>query len=158
MRTPEPLDTASDARALDRWYVLGLACMAILVLGFPLYRWGEPSRREAARVAVARENVALGRDAFARHCAACHGDEGRGGRGMPTLAAREFLAATSDRQLHWLIAGGVPGSAMSAWDMDLGGPFTGQEITRLVAYLRSLEATAPSVPGWRSGAPAPRGG
>lgn len=152
MPVPPPLDAPADARALDRWYLLGLACMAVLVLGFPLYRWGEPTRREAARKAMIAENVALGREAFARHCAACHGDEGRGGRGMPTLASREFLGAATDGQLFSLVANGVPGTPMTAFDMELGGPFTRQEIERVVAYLRSLEARAPSVPGWRTGA------
>lgn len=152
---PRDLDTPADARALDRYYMLGLACMALLVVGFPLYRMSEPRRRAEARAAMQAENVALGKAAFARHCAACHGDEGRGGRGFPTLAAKEFLGTVSDTQLHYLIAGGVPGTPMPAWDMDLGGPFTAQEITRVVAYLRSLERGAPSVPGWHGGAPAP---
>ncbi len=153
--SPRPLDTDRDARSLDRYYMVGLACMALLIAGFPLYRMTEPTRRAATRAAMVEENVALGKAAFARHCAACHGDEGRGGRGMPTLAAKEFIGQVSDKQLHWLISGGVPGTAMPAWAMDLGGPFTDQEITHLVAYLRSLEPRAPSVPGWHGGAAAP---
>lgn len=152
---PRPLDSPEEARSLDRYYMIGLACMALLIVAFPLYKLGEPARREATRAAMHAENVALGRELFAQHCAACHGDEGRGGRGFPTLGAREFLESVSDRQLHWLVSGGVPGSAMVAYDLDLGGPFTAQEITRVVTYLRTLEEGAPSVPGWYKGAPAP---
>ncbi len=101
------------------------------------------------------ESVALGREAFRLHCAACHGPEGTGGSVAPTLAAREFLSSVNDQQLEWLIAGGVPGTTMGAYHIDLGGPFTPQEITRLVRYLRALEAGAPSVPEWRAGAKAP---
>ena len=150
-----PLDTPEESRSLDRYYMVGLACMLVLVVAFPLYKLGEPARREATRESMHAENVALGRELFAQHCAACHGDEARGGRGFPTLGAREFLESVSDKQLHWLVSGGVPGSAMVAYDLDLGGPFTAQEITRVVSYLRSLEAGAPSVPGWYKGAPAP---
>jgi mono/diheme cytochrome c family protein len=99
--------------------------------------------------------VALGATMFAQHCAACHGDDARGGRGFPTLGAREFLNSVSDKQLQWLVSGGIPGSAMVAYDLDLGGPFTAQEISRVVTYLRSLEEGAPSVPGWYRGDPAP---
>jgi mono/diheme cytochrome c family protein len=152
---PDPIDPPDLARRLDRVYVVGLVCMAVLIVAFPLYRLGEPRRRAEAREAMARQAVAMGREAFAMHCMACHGPEGRGVGVAPTLAAREFLAGVNDQQLEWLIAGGIPGTTMSAYHIDLGGPFTPQEISRLVRYLRSLEEGAPSVPEWRSGALAP---
>jgi mono/diheme cytochrome c family protein len=153
--TPRPLDTPEQARALDRYYMAGLVCMALLIIAFPLYKLGEPARRERTLEAMRTENVTLGATMFAQHCAACHGDDARGGRGFPTLGAKEFLTSVSDKQLQWLISGGIPGSAMVAYDLDLGGPFTSQEITRLVTYLRSLEEDAPSVPGWYRGEAAP---
>ncbi len=128
--------------------------MLILIVAFPLYKYGEPARRERTQDAMREENIAIGGAMFAQHCAACHGDNASGGRGFPTLGSKEFLASVSDKQLQWLISGGVPGSAMTAYDMDLGGPFTAQEILRIVTYLRSLEKDAPSVPGWYKGAPA----
>jgi mono/diheme cytochrome c family protein len=153
--TPRPLDTPEQERALDRYYMVGLACMAALIIAFPVYKMGEPARRARTLEAMQRENITIGKAMFAQHCAACHGDEARGGRGFPTLAAREFLESVTDRQLHWLVSGGIPGSAMVAYDLDLGGPFTAQEITRVVTYLRSLEEGAPSVPGWYRGELAP---
>jgi mono/diheme cytochrome c family protein len=152
MPVPRPLDPPEFERSLDRHYIVGLCCMALLIVAFPLYRLGEPQRRAAARDAAELESVALGREAFGRHCAACHGADAQGGSMAPTLAAQEFLSATSDQQLYWLIAGGVPGSLMSAYHLDLGGPFTPQEIDRLVRYLRSLEASAVPIPNWRNGA------
>lgn len=154
-RTPRPLDSPEDARQLDRWYVAGLLCMFALIVAFPVYNHGEPARRADAQAKMNAENVDIGRTMFAQHCAACHGAEARGGRVAPTLAAREFLGSVTDKQLHWLISGGIPGSIMSAYDIDLGGPFTAQEISRLAAYVRSLEPGAPSVQGWYKGNPAP---
>ncbi|MDZ7630243.1 MAG: c-type cytochrome [Gemmatimonadaceae bacterium] len=154
-RTPRTLDSPEEARQLDRWYIAGLLCMLALIVAFPLYNAGEPARRADAQATMKAENVAIGRTMFAQHCASCHGDEARGGRGAPTLRAREFLGSVSDKQLHWLISGGIPGSIMSAYDIDLGGPFTAQEIARLAAYVRSLEPGAPSVQGWYKGTPAP---
>ncbi len=153
--TPRPLDTPELARALDRYYMAGLVCMALLIVAFPLYKLGEPARRERTLEEMRTENVTLGGTLFAQHCASCHGDDARGGRGFPTLGAKEFLTSVSDKQLQWLISGGIPGSAMVAYDLDLGGPFTAQEISRLVTYLRSLEEGAPSVPGWYRGEAAP---
>ena len=153
--TPRPLDSPEEARQLDRYYVIGLVCMFVLIVAFPVYKLGEPARRERTREAMRTENIAIGESMFSQHCASCHGDDARGGRGFPTLGAKEFLTSVSDRQLQWLIAGGIPGSPMTAYDLDLGGPFTSQEISRLVAYLRSMEDGAPSVPGWYRGEAAP---
>jgi mono/diheme cytochrome c family protein len=153
--TPHPLDTPQEARQLDRYYVIGLVCMLALIVAFPVYKLGEPDRRQKTDQAMREQNVALGADLFAQHCMSCHGVAARGGRGFPTLGAKEFLTSVSDRQLQWLIAGGLPGSVMTAYDMDLGGPFTMQEIARLVAYLRSMEDGAPSVKGWHQGELAP---
>jgi len=153
--TPRPLDTPEQERALDRYYMVGLACMFALIVAFPIYKLGEPTRRAAALEAMRAENIAIGATMFAQHCASCHGDDARGDRGFPTLAAKEFLSSVSDKQLQWLVSGGVPGSAMVAYDLDLGGPFTAQEVSRVVTYLRSLEEGAPSVPGWYRGEAAP---
>lgn len=142
-------------RSLDRQYLVGLLCMALLVVAFPLYRWREPERRAERARAQRAADVAAGRAAFAQHCAGCHGDRARGGRGFPTLGAREFLSSASDQQMQWIISGGVPGTPMPAWHLDLGGPFSDQQVLQVVAYLRSLERGAPSVPRWRDGARAP---
>jgi mono/diheme cytochrome c family protein len=152
---PQPLDRPEDARALESYRVAGLVCMAILILAFPLYRMGEPARRAAARESMREQNIDLGGELFGLHCQSCHGTAGRGGRSGPTLAAKEFLDSVTDEQLRWLIAAGIPGTTMPAYDLDHGGPLTLQEIDQLVVYLRSLEEGAPSVPDWRQGAPAP---
>lgn len=151
---PRPwLDSRELLRSLDRQYAVGLVAMLALVAGFALYRWREPARRAAAAARQLAGDVAAGRAAFALYCAGCHGDRARGGRGAPTLGARELLAAATDQQLQWIVAAGVPGSPMPAWHLDLGGPFSDQQIAQVVRYLRSLEKGAPSVPRWREGAP-----
>ena len=147
----QSLDRPSELRSLRRYQLAGLVCMAALISAFPAYRAGEPGRREAARESLRAERVALGKHLFELHCAGCHGEAGRGGRTAPTLAAQEFLSKVSDDQLRWLVALGIPGTNMPAYDIDHGGPLTDQEIGQLVIYMRSWEDDAPSVPNWRDG-------
>jgi len=99
-----------------------------------------------------RTYARLGEGLFANNCAACHGRAASGDSG-PTLNSKQFLTSTSDEQMRLLIAGGVSGTSMPAWSLDFGGPLTDEQIRQLVAYLRSLEPNAPSVPNWRQGKP-----
>jgi len=57
----------------------------------------------------------------------------------------------TDDQMRLIVSTGVPGSSMTAWDQEFGGPLTSQQIREVVVYLRSLENSAPSIPDWRTG-------
>jgi mono/diheme cytochrome c family protein len=152
-----PPSSASPAveRSLDRQLLLGLVLGALLLAGFPLYALREPERLVTAKREQRELYRRLGAEQYVVHCAGCHGAQAGGGGPAPTLAVREFLGSVTDQQLRWLIAGGSPGTAMSSYHIDLGGPFTDQHIEQVVTYLRSLEAGAPSVPQWRDGQPVP---
>lgn len=149
------LDPPELMRALERQYALGLACMAALLLAFPVYRWAEPARRAAHARGQAAYDAEQGRALFAVYCVGCHGEGARGGRGFPTLAAREFLSTAGDRQIEWIMSSGIPGTPMPTWLLDLGGPLSEQQIRQVARYLRTLEPGAPSVPRWREGVAAP---
>ena len=135
----------------DKWMTWGLVLMAIMVAAFPIYRITEPNRRAEAAETRSVELAAQGEELFALTCAACHGTEGRGGEDAPTLNAKEVLQFATDDQIAGLTATGVPGSEMSPYSLDFGGPFTQEQIVALTTYLRSLEDDAPSVPEWRDG-------
>jgi mono/diheme cytochrome c family protein len=140
-------------RSLDRYLTWGLLFMVVLIFAFPLYRIREPSLRADAKTTQQAEYTKTGAVAFSNNCASCHGDNGTGGS-APTLNSKEFLGSTEDNQIQLLISGGVSGSSMSAWSQDFGGSLTSEQIREIVTYLRSLEANAPSVPDWRTGAKA----
>jgi len=139
-------------RSLDRHYTWGLVFMVVLILGFVLYGIQEPSLRAQAARDQQRSYAQIGTGLFASNCATCHGRAGTGGT-APTLNSKQFLTSTSDEQARLLISGGVSGTSMPAWSLDFGGPLTDEQIRQLVAYLRSLEPNAPSVPDWRQGKP-----
>lgn len=146
-RPPDPHLEAST----NKWMAWGIALMAIMVLAFPIYRLAEPNRRAEAAEARTTELAEQGDHLFELTCAACHGTDGGGGQDAPTLNAKEFLQFATDEQIASLTATGVPGSEMSPYSLDFGGPFTQEQITALTTYLRSLEEEAPSIPGWRDG-------
>jgi len=72
----------------------------------------------------------------------CHGEEGEGVDG-PALNDKTFLANTSNESIFSLVSSGVPGTEMPAWNQAYGGPFTDQQISQVVAFIRKWEPDAP---------------
>jgi mono/diheme cytochrome c family protein len=136
-------------RSSRRWQTVGAFVLFLLVLAFPLYRATNGSRRVNALTAQDLALTTQGQRLWSDNCAACHGPQGQG-ISAPALNSKEFLSSVTDDQIHGIVAGGIPGTAMPAWLNEYGGPLTDQQIQGLVAYLRSLQPTAPSVPNWRT--------
>ena len=129
-----------------RW---GTVLLAAMVLAFPLYRWVEPGNREAARAQQLTSLEESGSQLFQQNCSSCHGLNGEGGVG-PALNSKQFLSSATDQQIRSIIAVGVPGTAMSAWSQDHGGPLTSEQIKALSTFLRGWEKDAPDRPDWRT--------
>lgn len=138
-------------RSLDRHLTWGLVFMAVLIVGFPIYRIRENGLRNDARREQHVNYVAGGSAIFDQNCSTCHGPHGSGGSTAPTLNSKQFLTTVADGQIQLIVSTGVPGSSMTAWIQDFGGPLTSEQITEVVTYLRSLEPAAPSIPDWRTG-------
>ncbi|HKY72175.1 MAG TPA: cytochrome c [Nitrospira sp.] len=82
-----------------------------------------------------------GRTIYERHCAECHGPEGRGdGRLATSLSPRPGnlisaqTAAKSDQELLKIIAKGRPRTAMVGWQERLST----EDQVAVLAYIRSL--------------------
>ena len=142
-----PFDEELEA-STNRWMAWGVGIMLAMALIFPIYRFYEPSSREADREAQLGFLAEQGEDLFATNCASCHGVDGLGGT-APALNSQQFLTAAADEQISALIAVGVPGSQMSAYSLDFGGALTLEQIEAITTYLRGLEETAPDFPDWR---------
>jgi len=115
--------------------------LCILVV-FQIYILREPARIEAVEAEDNLLALAAGRELYVENCAACHGENGEGGR-APALNSQELLKMTSDEALFSLTRTGVPGSIMPAWGQTFGGPFTDEQIAQIVAFIRHWEPTAP---------------
>ena len=144
LRDPPALE-----RSTRRWQTVGVAVLLLLVLAFPIYRLTEDQRLDDALASENDAQIVAGRQLYALNCTSCHGERGQG-VDAPALNSQEFLQSVSDAQMHGIIAGGIPGSAMPAWLDEYGGPLTDQQIAAVVAYVRSWQDTAPSVPDWRN--------
>ena len=68
---------------------------------------------------------------YRQHCAACHGNDGLGGVGMP-LALPDFLAVADDRYLRTTIRRGRPGRVMPAFTQ-----LREEEVNALVRHIRT---------------------
>lgn len=135
-------------RSTNRVMVLGGALMLLMVLVFPFYRWFEPNTRVDARAAQLDSLVEQGSAIWTINCSACHGNDGEGDVG-PALNSRQFLQSVTDEQMQGFIAVGVPGSQMSAYSQDFGGPLTTEQIKAVASFIRSWEPDAPDRPDWR---------
>jgi mono/diheme cytochrome c family protein len=146
-----PLDYQTDdelEQSTNQWMAVGAGLLLLMALVFPFYRWYEPSARDDARVSQAEGLAAKGESLWGFNCGSCHGVAGEGGLG-PALNSQQFLQAATDDQARTLISVGIPGSQMSAYSLDYGGPLTSEQIRSIVAYMRSWEPDAPDVPEWR---------
>ena len=136
-------------RSTDKWMMWGLAFMMVMIVGFVAYFLYEPTARADALETHEAGLTAMGAELYELNCVSCHGADGEGGIG-PALNSQEFLTAADDTQIKALISIGIPGSLMSAYALDFGGPLTAQEIDGLATYLRSWEEDAPENPDWRA--------
>jgi len=106
------------------------------------YYLAEVSRGRTVYQAVRNPHAvdgSAGSELFQTECASCHGPTGAGAIG-PSLTDRASAYGDSDWALYRTISHGVPGTAM------VGRQLTDWQTWQLVAFVRSLTTTRPSVP------------
>ena len=135
-------------RSTNTWMIVGVGLLLALAAMFPIYRSYEPSSRSGARTAQAASLAEEGETVWQFNCSSCHGLSGEGGT-APALNSKQFLQSATDEQASSLIAVGIPGSQMSAYSFDFGGPLTSEQIKSVAALIRSWESDAPDRPDWR---------
>ena len=115
--------------------------LTILVL-FQVYIFREPNRIASEKANDHVMAVEEGRILFGTYCTGCHGENGEG-VDAPPLNDKPFLKDTNDPTIFSVISSGVPGTEMPAWNQTLGGPFTDQQVTQLVSFIRNWESKSP---------------
>jgi cytochrome c oxidase cbb3-type subunit 3 len=82
-----------------------------------------------------------GKRLFERHCALCHGIDGKGGRG-PSLHRARLVHAPDDAALKSVISDGIPPEMPPGWF------FSEEDVAKVAAYVRSLgKVPADPLPG-----------
>ncbi|MFC1997603.1 c-type cytochrome [Chloroflexota bacterium] len=113
-----------------------------------IYRWPEMVQAgivfpevEQISIPSSPELIADGQQLFNIACKSCHGLDGYGSAMAPAVNNQIFLAETPDAAIYQIIAAGVPDTLMSAW----GSRLADRDIQALVAFLRSMESSAPAI-------------
>jgi mono/diheme cytochrome c family protein len=117
--------------------ILTLAVLA----SFQIYIWNEPFRIASVEAHDKEVAVSGGAALFKKNCTLCHGDNGEGDSG-PALNDKTFLGNTTDDRIFSTVSSGIPNTEMPAWNQSHGGPLTDEDVTQLVAFVRSWEPTA----------------
>jgi mono/diheme cytochrome c family protein len=103
------------------------------------------SRRERCRIDDASDAAtddvtrSHARALYDTHCALCHGPDGHGylADNAPAIAYPDFLRLATDEFLYTAVYDGRPGTPMSAWGVDHGGPFSAADAREVAALIRS---------------------
>jgi len=92
------------------------------------------------------EAAGKGKILYQEHCARCHGENGGPQRGIRAINSKNYLKAVNDTILYKIIERGIPGTGMVALGDREGGPLNPEQINQLVAFIRSWDQTAPTLP------------
>ncbi len=161
-----PLETewrrpsGSGIGAVIQMFVVAWLIMApIYIIGgkrvYQTWRTQEDARLAVIAAAMAHENlltspalpvldapaVAHGRDLFASTCAACHGADGHGLKGLGRdLVESDFIAAKTNTDLHAFLVTGRPDAKPIAMPPRGGRPdLTDADLDNLIAYVRAIQ-------------------
>lgn len=161
-RKPYYDDEVLEGRRLERVQLMGVLLLLVCVVGLPLYWILEPSRQAGAQEGVEHRFAHWGERLFAPtadggfNCAGCHGGmKANGGVAAYTVtdqvtnevravswkapALNTALYRFDKSEITYILTYGRPGTPMSAWGLDGGGPMNAQQIETLVAYIESIQ-------------------
>src|ERR1700730_14084716 len=123
-----------DERLRKKKHCLTSTAVFLVLLGAPLLLSQHVPDSQKNPFARNRAAIAKGRKLFSQPCMACHGSEGRGGRG-PALAAGRFAHGSADSDLFQNIRHGIPGTQMPSFSV-----LPTAEVWQLVSYIQSLSS------------------
>jgi cytochrome c oxidase cbb3-type subunit 3 len=114
-----------------------IALFALALLPMAICACNNAPGRPPADSESTRPNKVLGFDTlYQQNCAGCHGEQGRGGAAI-ALNSPVYLKIADEATIRRVTAQGVSGTAMPAFAQSSGGMLTDEQISAIVAGLRS---------------------
>ncbi|MEN8039944.1 MAG: c-type cytochrome [Actinomycetota bacterium] len=113
---------------------VGLVAGVALTIALGIAIVDEPDRVVTAADQILDEQIDDAMNLYAQQCSVCHGLSGEGIGSNPPLNDEALRAADED-MLSKIIARGQPGTAMPAWSIDDGGPFSDYQVSELVSLI-----------------------
>ena len=120
---------------MNKYDLITLNALLVLVLAVPLYAMLEPGRMQQAQAGLRRQLVADGDALNLENSAFCHGPTGEGTGAMPALN-HPGLAQADSQIIYRTIAHSPHGSAMAAWHVEEGGILNNYQVEGLVALIK----------------------
>ena len=123
---------------MNRYIVISLFALLVLVVVLPVYTFLEPDRMVHAQVDLRQEYVSDAAVLFVENCGICHGAAGEGIGAVPGLD-NPGLRETDYDTLFKTIARGRYDTTMAGWHVDEGGVFNDYQVDELVALIRYVD-------------------
>ena len=95
-----------------------------------------------------QSDLIRGEALYQQFCGFCHGDEGQGylADNANALSNQDFLAVASDEFLELSTIHGRPGTPMSPWGDEKGGPLDSFMVKDIVAFIRTWQVESSLLP------------
>jgi plastocyanin/mono/diheme cytochrome c family protein len=142
----------SRANAVARTGYGALLMILAVALFIPILTVNQQQQQVSAAAQLYDSQLQTSAALFGQYCATCHGFQGQGLQG-PQLNNNSVVNKLSDQDISRIISGGISANgdptalAMPAWSQDFGGPLQPQDITGLVALIRSSDPAYRSTNG-----------
>ncbi len=131
---------------MEKKILLATVLTIAIAAFFTIYWLLEPDRVRFEAKRMEQKAAEKGKPLYLTHCARCHGESGESQRGVRAIHSKNYLRAVDDELLTKIIERGIPRTGMVALGDKEGGPLNPEQIHQLVAFLRSWEKTAPTLP------------
>lgn len=131
---------------MDKKILLATILTVAIATFLTVYWLLEPYRVKVEAEKMSSNAAAKGKILYMTHCARCHGEKGGPQRGIRPINSKDYLKHVDDTILYKIIERGIPGTGMVALGDIEGGPLNPEQISDLVAFIRSWEKTAPTLP------------
>ena len=133
-------------KAMDRKIIVAMTLTVAIAIFLTVYWLLEPHRVQGEAERMKSVAAEKGKGLYLTHCARCHGETGARQKRIRPINSKTYLRAVDDTVLTKIIERGIPRTGMVSLGESEGGPLNPEQVLNLVAFIRSWEKTAPSLP------------